>query len=62
MTKSKAIAIFLEIYSDRFTDEEKADAIRTVVASGNLRSVTKDEMLGVIAYLAGIKQADTPYH
>lgn len=56
MTKSKAYSIFLEIYSDRFTEEEKADAIRTVVASGNLRSVTKDEMLGVIAYLAGIKQ------
>lgn len=56
MTKSKACFIFLEIYSDRFTDEEKMKAIRTVAEARSIKGITKAEMLSVVAYMSGIKQ------
>ena len=47
----KAMAIFMQIDSDKFTDEEKAEAIYVVMKMPTHMSITKDKMLSVIKWL-----------
>lgn len=54
MNIGKAIAIFLQIESDKHTDEEKALAIHMVLQMPTLNGITKDSLLSVAKYLYGI--------
>lgn len=47
----KACAIFMQIESDKYTDEEKATAIYHVLKMPTHNGVTKDAMLAVIKWL-----------
>ena len=51
MNAGKAMAIFMQIDSDKFTDEEKAEAIYVVMKMPTHMSITKDKMLSVIKWL-----------
>lgn len=51
MNLRTAYAIFKNINSDQFTDEEKGEAIEKVANMETHNGVTKDDMLGVIKYL-----------
>lgn len=51
MNAGKAMAIFMQIDSDKFTDEEKAEAIYVVMKMPTHMSITKDTMLSVIKWL-----------
>lgn len=51
MTLGKACAIFLQIDSEKYTDEEKAIAIHETMNMPTHMSITKDSMLAVIKYL-----------
>ncbi len=51
MTIGKACAIFLQIDSEKYTDEEKAIAIHKTMNMPTHMSITKDSMLAVIKYL-----------
>jgi len=51
MNKGKALAIFMQINSKDFTNEEKAEAIFHVMNMATHMSVTKDCMLEVIKWL-----------
>ncbi len=49
--KGKAMAIVKDITSDRFTDEEKAEAIYLVMNMATHMSITKDELINAIKWL-----------
>ncbi len=51
MSKGKAMAIFLQINSEEFTDEEKAEAIFIVMNIATHNSIKKDNMLAAIRWL-----------
>lgn len=51
VTIGKAIAIFHEIYSDQYTELEKAEAIYRVMHMETHNSIRKEAMLKVIGYL-----------
>lgn len=51
MNIGKACAIFEQIESDKYTDEEKATAIYNVLEMPTHNSVSKDSMLAAIKYL-----------
>lgn len=51
MSLARAIHICRYIKSDRFTDEEKGQAIYTLKNAETLNSVTKRELVGIIKYL-----------
>lgn len=51
MNIGKAYAIFEQINSDAYTDEEKGAAIQSVLNMATHNGVTKDKMLCVIDYL-----------
>ena len=51
MTLSKALAIFMEIDDDRYTVQEKGEAIWTVLNMATHNGVKKDWMLNVIRWL-----------
>lgn len=51
MNKGKAMAICLQINSEEFTDEEKAEAIYLVMNMPTHMSITKDNMIEVIKWL-----------
>ncbi|MPM95040.1 hypothetical protein SDC9_142191 [bioreactor metagenome] len=51
MTIGKACAIFMQIDSKDYTDEEKAIAIHEVMNMPTHMGITKDAMLAVIKYL-----------
>ena len=51
MNKGKAMAIFLQINSEEFTDEEKAEAIYLVMNMATHMSIKKDNMIEVIKWL-----------
>lgn len=51
MNAGKAMAIVMQIDSDKFTDEEKAEAIYVVMKMPTHMSITKDKMLSVIKWL-----------
>lgn len=48
---AKAIAIVKDISSDKFTDEEKAEAIYLVMNMATHNCVTKTDFLNVIKWL-----------
>lgn len=54
MNIGKATAIFLQIASKRFTDEEKGQAIMQVAQMPTHMGIKKDAMLCVIWYLLNI--------
>ena len=51
MNNGKACAIFVNIDSDKYTDEEKGEAIRDVLLMPTHNGITKGQMLKVIHYL-----------
>ncbi len=51
MNVSKAVAIFTNINSNDFTDDEKAIAIHQVVSMPTHNTIKKDDMLAVIKLL-----------
>lgn len=51
MGKGKAMAIFMQINSEEYTDDEKALAIYIVMEMATHMSITKDMMLDVIKWL-----------
>lgn len=51
MNIGKACAIFEQIESAAYTDEEKGAAIHEVLKMSTHNSITKDRMLSVIGYL-----------
>lgn len=53
MNAGKAMAIFKQIDSDKYTDEEKAEAIFVVMQMPTHMSQTKDEAFKVIKWLVG---------
>lgn len=54
MTKGKAISIFMDIKSDKYTVDEKGQAIFEVLDMNTHMSITKDKMLDVIRFLFDI--------
>lgn len=54
MKIGKAVAIFLQISSKKYTDEEKGQAIMQVVQMPTHNGINKDTMLCVIWYLLNI--------
>lgn len=54
MNIGKAVAIFLQIESDKYTDDEKGTAIYEVLKMPTHNGITKDRMLAVINYLLRI--------
>lgn len=54
MNIGKATAIFMNIIADRYTLEEKGEAILDVLKMPTHNGITKDAMLAVIAYLWGM--------
>lgn len=59
MNIGTACAIFLQINSDKYTDEEKGTAIYEVLKMPTHNGITKDTMLEVIGYLLNLA-FDTP--
>lgn len=51
MNAGKAMAIVKQIDSDKYTDEEKAEAIYVVMNMPTHMSITKDEMIKAIKWL-----------
>lgn len=51
MNIGKAIAIFLQIDSNKFSDEEKAEAIFLVMNMATHNSIKKDNMLAALKWL-----------
>ena len=51
MSVNKAVAIFTNINSNDFTDDEKAIAIHQVVNMATHNAIKKDDMLAVIKFL-----------
>ena len=51
MKIGKACAVFMQIESDQYTDDEKATAIYHVIKMPTHIGVTKDAMLAVIKWL-----------
>lgn len=51
MGKGKAMAIFMQINSEEYTDNEKALAVHIVMEMATHMSITKDMMLEVIKWL-----------
>ena len=51
MNKGTAMAIFLQIDSDKFTDEEKTEAIYFVMNMATHNSIKKDNMLAALKWL-----------
>ncbi|MCR5791375.1 MAG: hypothetical protein K6G83_15940 [Lachnospiraceae bacterium] len=51
MNHGKAAAIFYNINSPEYTDEEKGTAIKIIAGMETHNGVTKAAMLGVIRYL-----------
>lgn len=49
-----ACKIFLQINSDKYTDEEKGTAIHEVLKMPTHYGITKDAMLEVIGYLLNL--------
>lgn len=59
MKIGKAVAIFYEIKSDKYSDVEKFEAINIVADMATHNSVTKDAMLRVIRWLAEPRQSES---
>ena len=53
MNIGKACAIFVQINSDKYTDNEKAIAIYDVLQMPTHNSITKDQILAAAKYLFG---------
>jgi len=51
MKTGKACAIFMQIGSDKYTPEEKGEAINEVLKMPTHNGITKDTMLKVITWL-----------
>lgn len=51
MELGKAIAIFKNLYSEKYSDDEKAEAIRRVIDMETHNSITKAEMLYALNWL-----------
>lgn len=54
MKISTACKIFLQVNSDKYTDEEKGTAIYEVLKMPTHNGITKDAMLKVIEYLLNL--------
>lgn len=50
MTVAKALSIFMDINNEKYTEREKARAIRRVLKMPTHNSITKDSMLKVIEW------------
>lgn len=49
----KAWAIFKDINNEKWTDEEKVNAINIVVHAESINSITKADMRAALKYLVG---------
>ena len=54
MKINTACTIFLQVNSDKYTDEEKGTAIYEVLKMPTHNGITKDAMLKVIEYLLNL--------
>lgn len=54
MKINTACKVFLQISSDKYTDEEKGTAIYEVLKMPTHNGITKDSMLKVIEYLLNL--------
>lgn len=54
MKISTACKVFLQVNSDKYTDEEKGTAIYEVLKMPTHNGITKDAMLKVIEYLLNL--------
>lgn len=54
MKISTACKVFLQVNSDKYTDEEKGTAIYEVLKMPTHNGITKDSMLKVIEYLLNL--------
>lgn len=51
MNFTKAFAIFMQIDSKEFTEDEKYEAIQNVINAATINSITKRQVLDVVSYL-----------
>ena len=50
----KAWAIFKDINNEKWTDEEKVNAINIVVHAESINSITKTDMRAALKYMVGL--------
>lgn len=51
MNFTKAFAVFMQIDSKEFTEDEKYEAIQQVLDAATINSITKKQVLDVVSYL-----------
>lgn len=51
MNFTKAFAVFMQIDSKEFTEDEKYEAIQQVLDAATINSITKRQVLDVVSYL-----------
>ena len=51
MNFTKAFAVFMQIDSKEFTEDEKYEAIQQVLHAATINSITKRQVLDVVSYL-----------
>ena len=56
MNFTKAFAVFMQIDSKEFTEEEKYEAIQQVLDAATINSITKKQVLNVVSWLFNKQQ------
>ena len=51
MNFTKAFAVFMQIDSKEFTEDEKYEAIQQVLDAATINSITKKQVLNVVSWL-----------
>lgn len=56
MNFTKAFAVFMQIDSKEFTEDEKYEAIQQVLDAATINSITKKQVLNVVSWLFNKQQ------
>lgn len=56
MNFTKAFAVFMQIDSKEFTEDEKYEAIQQVLDAATINSITKKQVLNVVSWLSNGRQ------
>lgn len=56
MNFTKAFAVFMQIDSKEFTEDEKYEAIQQVLDAATINSITKKQVLNVVSWLFNGRQ------
>jgi len=56
MNFTKAFAVFMQIDSNEFTEDEKYEAIQQVLDAATINSITKKQVLNVVSWLFNKQQ------